>query len=67
MDYKTYEFVQLQPLILDHKMGLGLHSWKEPSHSEVLLLGCLRSHVLKEVLGIRLKRIQDISKEDSSW
>lgn len=67
MDYKIYEFVQLQPLILDHTMGLILHSWRESGHFEVLLLGCLSSHDLKEVLGIRLKRIQDVSKEDSSW
>lgn len=36
-------------------MDLGLHSWKESSHFEVLPLGCLRSPDLK-ALEISLKK-----------
>lgn len=50
-----------------HRMDLGLHSWKESSHFEVLPLGCLRSPDLKalEISLKKKKKSQDFPKEDS--
>lgn len=41
-----------------HRMDLGLHSWKESSHFEVLPLGCLISPDLKALEIILKKKVR---------